>query len=132
MNVMKWQIFLVVGACLMGGASCSKSRSGSAQPVVPGSAATGANKKLESPGKTVIVAPVPGMAGRVVSLNAAGQFVVITYEGGQMPTRGQKLNVYRNSLKVGELKATDWQNGPNQVADILTGEAGPGDEVRIE
>ena len=132
MNVMRWRILLVAGACLVAGGSCSKSQSSRAQPAVPGSAATGGNKKSEPLGKTVIVTPASGITGRVVSLNTAGQFVVITYEGGQMPARGQKLNVYRGSLKVGELKATDWQNGPNQVADILTGEAGPGDEVRIE
>lgn len=43
---------------------------------------------------------------------------------------GKRLNVYRNGLKVGELKVTGPQRDNNTVADIVAGECQVGDEVR--
>ena len=68
--------------------------------------------------------------GKISSINAAGHFVVITFSIGKMPANGQKLNVYRGTLKVAEIKITGPQRDTNTVGDILAGEVMNGDEVR--
>ena len=40
------------------------------------------------------------------------------------------LNVYRRDLKVGEIRVDTWRRDDNVVADLIAGEAQPGDEVR--
>jgi hypothetical protein len=47
-----------------------------------------------------------------------------------LPAVEQRLFVYRQGLKVGEVKVDTWQLGENAVADLVSGEAKPGDEVR--
>jgi len=49
-----------------------------------------------------------------------------------MPATNQKLYLYREGLKVGEVKITGPQADDNVVADIVTGEAQVGDEVRAQ
>jgi hypothetical protein len=78
----------------------------------------------------LIVTPETGLTGKVVVYNNPGRFVVLNYPIGQMPKIGSRLFVYRNSLKTGEVKITGPQRDDNIVADLLTGEAQSGDEVR--
>ena len=47
-----------------------------------------------------------------------------------MAAVGQRLNVYRFGLKVGEIKVTGPQRDDNIVGDIVAGEARKGDDVR--
>jgi hypothetical protein len=68
--------------------------------------------------------------GRVVSVNPNARFVVIGFALGSVPAIGKRLSVYRNGLKIGELKITGPQRENNIVADIVTGECQLGDEVR--
>ena len=68
--------------------------------------------------------------GRVVFLNEQGRFVVLQFPVGQMPKLGTQHNVYRGGLKIGEVKVNGPQSNDNIVADIVTGEARVGDEVR--
>jgi hypothetical protein len=75
------------------------------------------------------VTPSRTLIGRVVLVNP-NRFVVLTFPIGTLPTPDQRLNVYRNGLKVGELKVTRWQMDVNAVADIVAGECRTGDEVR--
>ena len=42
----------------------------------------------------------------------------------------QRLNLYRNGLKAGEIKVTGPQLDENVVADIVAGDAQLGDEAR--
>jgi len=42
----------------------------------------------------------------------------------------QRLFVYHNGLKAGEVKVTGPQTDDHIVADLITGEAQTGDEVR--
>jgi hypothetical protein len=79
---------------------------------------------------STIVTPKDSLAGKVVAFNAAGQFVVLNYPTAQMPGMDQTLFLYRAGLKVAEIKITGPQNDDNTVADIVTGEAQIGDEVR--
>jgi hypothetical protein len=68
--------------------------------------------------------------GKVAHVNASDRFAVLTYPISRLPPIGKRLSVYRDGMKVGELKVTGPQQDPNTVADITAGEARPGDEVR--
>jgi hypothetical protein len=76
------------------------------------------------------VTPSVGLTGKVARYNDAGRFVVLEFPVGRLPTLEQQLFVYRNDLKVGEVKVTAWQKDVYVVADLTTGEARAGDEVR--
>jgi len=82
------------------------------------------------PGDKVVVTPDNQLVGKVARLNSIGRFVVLNFQVGHLPQSGQTLNVYRNGLKVGEVKVTGPQYDDNVVADISQGEAGEGDQVR--
>ena len=77
-----------------------------------------------------IVTPNDSLAGKVVASNSAGRFVVLNFPGARMPKVDQTLFLYRAGLKVAEIKITGPQSEDNTVADIVTGEAQIGDEVR--
>jgi hypothetical protein len=68
--------------------------------------------------------------GKVAHVNASDRFAVLTYPISRLPPIGKRLSVYRDGMKVGELKVTGPQYDPNTVADITAGEARAGDEVR--
>ena len=71
------------------------------------------------------------LIGRIVSANPIGRFVVVNFPLGKMPTAGQRFSVYRQGLKMGELRITGPQHDDNVVADISAGDATVGDEVRV-
>jgi hypothetical protein len=77
-----------------------------------------------------IVTPDTSLRGKVASFNEAGRFVVLQFPLGQMPANGQQVFVYRNNLKVGEVKITGPRRDDRTVGDLTTGEAQRGDEVR--
>ena len=78
----------------------------------------------------LIVTPENSLTGRVLTYNEAGRFVVLDFPVGKVPGRDQTLFVYRQGLKVGELKVTGPERDTNTVADLVSGEAQKGDEVR--
>jgi hypothetical protein len=113
---MKWfapLFFLMVGLLI----------SGCASPKPTGSASAPRAPKM-------IVTPDNSLAARVVSYNEAGRFVVLSFPVGQMPKPGQGFFLYRRGLKTGEIKIDTWQRESFIVADIVTGDAQAGDEVR--
>jgi hypothetical protein len=69
--------------------------------------------------------------GRISHVNTGGQFVILTYPLGKLPPVGTKLSVYRDGMKVGELKVTEPQRDQNTAADITAGEGRAGDETRL-
>jgi len=77
-----------------------------------------------------IVTPDNSLSARVISYNAAGRFVVLSFPPGQMPKLEQTLFLYRDGMKVGEVKITGPQRENNIVADLVAGEAQVGSEVR--
>ena len=79
---------------------------------------------------STIVTPNDSPGGKVVASNAAGRFVVLSFPTAQMPKVDQSLFLYRAGLKVAEIRITGPQSDDNTVADIVTGEAQVGDEVR--
>ena len=78
----------------------------------------------------LIVTPENSLNGKVVRYNDAGRFVVLDFPLGHTPQSEQRMFVYRRGLKVGEVKISDWQRENLIVADLTTGEAKEGDEVR--
>jgi hypothetical protein len=77
-----------------------------------------------------IVTPDTSLQAKVVRYNSVGRFVVLGFPPGQMPQIGQTLSVYRAGLKVGEVKITGPQRDNDIVADLTTGDAESGDDVR--
>lgn len=77
-----------------------------------------------------IVTPDRTLTGKVVRVVPHARFAVLNFPVGKLPTPNQQLNVYRQGLKVGEVKATGPQQDDNVVADITNGDAQVGDEVR--
>jgi hypothetical protein len=78
----------------------------------------------------VIVTPETGLAGKVVKVNSGGRFVVLNFPVGHLPTIDQRLNVYHQGLKAGEVKISGPQLEDNVVGDLISGSAQVGDEVR--
>jgi len=91
-------------------------------PVAP-SPAPANNQKL-------IVTPGSGYSGRVDTYNDAGNFVVLDFPISHVPPTDQRLFIYRDGAKVGEIKITGPQKENHTVADLVQGEARKGDEVR--
>jgi hypothetical protein len=70
--------------------------------------------------------------GRVALVNTEARFVVINFPPGIVPQLGQPMNVNHNGLKIGEVKITGPQRDNDTVADLITGQAYTGDEVKGE
>jgi hypothetical protein len=114
---------------LMVCAGCAgKKRAGSGPTKATGAAPAGQTNSVATP--KPVVTPDTGLAGKVVSYNDVGRFAVMNFPSGRLPAVEQRLFVYRQGLKVGEVKVDTWQLGENAVADLVSGEAKPGDEVR--
>ncbi len=69
-------------------------------------------------------------AGRVVRVNTQARFVVVRFPLGQMPVIGRHLFLYRDGVKAAEIRISGPQMDDNIVADLLSGDAQPGDSVR--
>jgi hypothetical protein len=121
--------FLLLGLAglALGGCAHRKATEGAFAPVdgIPNQPASGA----VSSGR-LIVSPGPSLLGRVTTLNEAGRFVVLNFPIGHLPRAEQRMFVYRRGLKVGEVSITTLRQDDYIVADIVEGEAAPGDEVR--
>jgi hypothetical protein len=78
----------------------------------------------------VIMTPETVLVGKVTRANQEGRFVIMTFPVGHLPVLNQRLSVYRQGLKVGEVRVTGPQLDDNVVGDIGAGEALSGDEVR--
>ena len=76
------------------------------------------------------VTPVLESKGQVKALNSASGFVVIDFYLSQLPRIGQRMNIYRRGLKVGEVKISGPEMSRYIAADIVAGEAQVGDEAR--
>jgi hypothetical protein len=88
-------------------------------------------KKAPAPGMSqTVVTPDNSLTARVATYNVAGRFVVLSFPVGQLPQLDQTLFLYRSGLKVAEVKVTGPQRDNNVVADLLSGDARAGDEVR--
>jgi len=89
-------------------------------------AAPSGGKRSSNPAVT----PDQGLSGKVVSANPVLRFVVMDFPVLKMPAIDQRLNVYHNGQKVGEVKVTGPMRDTTIAGDIMVGEAQVGDEVR--
>jgi hypothetical protein len=58
------------------------------------------------------------------------KFVVLSFPLGRMPQLGQRMSLYRKGVKTAEVRISGPQMDDNIVADLIEGEAEPGDDVR--
>ena len=103
--------------------------SGCASNPTENSGASGNPPKATASGRAV-VKPSDALTGKVVSYNVVGRFAVLNFPVTRMPAMDQTLFLYRDGLKVGEVKITGPQKDDNVVGDITVGDAKAGDEVR--
>jgi hypothetical protein len=111
-------VFLVVVGILSAGCAHEKSTIASA-PTKPAVTAP-----------RPIVTPDNFLSAKVVAYDAVGRFVVLSFPVGEMPQIGRTLFLYSAGLKMAKVKVTGPQNDNNIVADLVSGEAKVGDEVR--
>ena len=93
-------------------------------------AAAPAPAETKSTPQKLIVTPENGLVGKVEMVNLNAKYVVLSFPIGHLPTLEQRMNIYRRGLKIGEVKVSGPQIEDNVVADIVSGESEPGDEVR--
>jgi hypothetical protein len=91
---------------------------------------TSTQTSAESPSTPKIVTPDESMEAKVLSVNTIGRFVVLNFPSGRMPKIDQQMFLYRNGLKIAEVKVVGPQQDMSIVADIISGDAQPGDAVR--
>lgn len=72
------------------------------------------------------------MVGKVAAVNSGLRFVVLDFSLNPVPPFDQRLSIYRQGNKVGEVRVTGPERNGNIVADMIRGEAMAGDEVRRE
>ncbi len=118
---MRWDCFALLGTLALAG--CGGHRFG--PDAVPKPAPIPKDNK-----PPLIVTPVTGTNGRIVRVNPSTRYVIVSYSFGNVPAVDRRLNVYRNGLKVAEIKINDFRRDTNTVADIVAGECQVGDEVR--
>jgi hypothetical protein len=112
-------VVLALGA----GAGCS----GRKPQTQPQSHPAAASKNGKPAPKVVLAAE---KAGKVIKVNATARFIVVNFPVGTLPAQGTTLGVFRDGLKTAEAKITGPQLDDNIVADLISGEAQVGDEVR--
>ena len=121
---MHWQCLMALAMVLSLTACASRSSKSSSQSYPAG----------QTPGSSApagtIVTPARPKSGRISLVNTSARYVIVTFSLGQLPARESHLHVYRDGLKVAELKITDYSRDINAVADIIAGECQVGDEVR--
>jgi len=82
-----------------------------------------------APNKTSITS-INLPAGKIVLVNADLRYVVVDFGPNRRPRPEQKLNIYREGQKVGEITVSAQARDQNFAADIVAGEIRVGDDVR--
>ncbi len=113
-------------------AGCAAKKPAQAPPAVfsPVPGVTAATTNAAAPSQPSTLTPETGLNGKIISVDNSARFVVAGFPGGQLPPNDRKFNVYRQGLKVGQIKISGPQLNQNIVADLTEGEAQPGDDVR--
>jgi len=77
-----------------------------------------------------VITPDLRPMGHVQMVNTSGHFVVVSFANGFMPDVEDKLGVFRDGSKIGEIKITGPQREYNIAAEILSGDPQVQDEVK--
>ena len=115
---------LILSGCLFG-FGCANTNSSLPTP-------SGRQKASNASRQPAYVVPATSDTGKIAMVNEGGRFVVITFPLGGVPGGGQRLNVYRQGVKVAELRVTGPQRDNHTVADIVSGEAQVNDDARAD
>ena len=78
------------------------------------------------------IRPLDALVGRVVRVQASLRFVVVDFSLHEPPPPGTRLEVRRDGAVVGVLKAGHFRRETTVAADMVSGDAAEGDEVRPE
>jgi hypothetical protein len=70
--------------------------------------------------------------GKVAFVNPEARFVILDYSLSQMPPAGQRLTVFRQGIRVGEVRITGQPQTGYVAADITAGDIQTGDDTRRE
>jgi hypothetical protein len=101
-----------------------RSREKPVKPLPPGS--------LSVTNRNTVMTLANPTSGTVVAVNSGLRFAVLDYSLKTIPPLEQRLGIYRQGQKVGEVKISGPEMDGNIVADIVAGEVQAGDEVRLE
>ena len=115
---------LLFAGLLFTGCSWHKSASQSASKPSKGSGGTPTKASKQ------IVTPDTSLTAKVVLYNDIGRFVVMGFPVGKLPQANQPLFLYRKGLKVAEVKVNAMSTDNFVVADLVSGNAQVGEEVR--
>lgn len=77
-----------------------------------------------------VLTPITPVQGRVVFLNEKLRFVIVDFTFHQLPQPGQRLGLYRGATRIGEVRVSGPFRGQTTVADVMSGSARVGDQVR--
>lgn len=127
-----WFVALLAMVLSVNGCVFRKGASAKAAPAKQATApATSvAVEKKSKPEPELIVTPENLLVGKVATFNTAGRFVVLDFPVGKLPTLDQVMFVYRQGLKVGEVKIVGPERDHMTIGDLIAGEARKGDDVR--
>jgi len=78
------------------------------------------------------VTPVDVAFAKVVVVRPTLRFVVLDFSLQPLPRIHQRLSLFRQDQKVGEVTVTGPARGSTIVADLLSGEAQVGDDARVD
>ena len=127
---MRFAVFsfvLLLAGCAMSkpDATASAAQAKTARSSKP--AAVGRGQKVDSRPEVTLDEAV---LGTVVFVDSTLRFLVMDFPVRKLPVLEQRLNVYRNDRKVGEVKVTGPGRDTTIAGDIMVGEVQVGDEVR--
>lgn len=127
-------ILLLVALIAAGCAGTRDTNDGPAPPAPKEKARKSAPPKpaKAQPNPAPSIEPVSAFSGKVVLVNAPLKYIVVEGTIGRLPPPDQKLNVYRDGQKVGEVQVSGQSRGANFAADITLGDARVGDTVRSD
>lgn len=129
-------VFALGGALLVGCRTPKPADSGEASTAKPArQRAAAMSPRAPQPRETSpspSATPLMEAAGKVASVNPALRFAVIDFAFNPAPKVDQRMSVYREGQKVGEVKISRQARNSIIAADITAGDVRVGDEVRPE
>jgi hypothetical protein len=129
-SAMRAILMLVLSGALLVGCKHPKPSDAAAAPSQTPATKRTDKKSGETKGTAAQASPIMEAAGKVASVNPELRFVVIDFALNPVPKVDQRMSVYRQGQKVGEVKISSQARNSIIAADITAGEAKIGDEVR--
>lgn len=117
---------LLLAALVAAGCAGPKATQERGKPAPPPKPAKG------QPSPAPTIEPVSAFSGKVVLVNAPLKYIVVEGTIGRLPPPEQRLNVYRDGQKVGEVTVSAQARGANFAADVALGDVRVGDTVRSD